>query len=150
MRTEPTGPGVLAAEAIRLGLSAADQADAIAQCGRVLLEIGAVEEPYPATMHERERSVSTFVGEGIAIPHGTDAGRAYVRRTALAVLQFPAGVDWGGNDVRLCVAIAASGDEHVGVLAALANALLEPGVARSLREAADPEAVLAVLRVEPS
>jgi len=93
----------------------------------VLDELGAVEPGYPAAMLERERSVSTYVGEGVAIPHGTDAARALVRRTTLGCFSFPAGVDWNGQRVTLCVAIAAKGDEHVAVLSALAQILMEPG-----------------------
>src|SRR5215472_4827177 len=62
---------VLGADAVRLGRAAADKRDAIDQCGRLLVEIGAVEEPYRAAMHEREESMPTYIGEGVAIPHGT-------------------------------------------------------------------------------
>src|SRR2546423_3302224 len=125
-------PEVLSRKAIRLGLSAADKWDAIRQSGALLDELGAVEPGYPEAMLERERSVSTYVGEGVAIPHGTDAARALVRRTTLGVLQFPAGVDWDGQPVNICVAIAARGDEHVAVLSALAQILMEPDKARLL------------------
>ncbi|GAB3505458.1 PTS sugar transporter subunit IIA [Amycolatopsis cihanbeyliensis] len=125
---------VLSKDGIRLGLTAADKWDAIAQCGALLSDIGAVEPGYPRTMLEREGSVSTYVGEGVAIPHGTDAARALVRRTALGVLQFPGGVDWdAGTPVRVCVAIAAKGEEHITVLSALAEVLLDPDRAERLR-----------------
>ncbi|WP_232376765.1 PTS sugar transporter subunit IIA [Amycolatopsis aidingensis] len=125
---------VLPKDSIRLGLTAADKWDAIAQCGALLTEIGAVEPGYPQTMLERERSVSTYIGEGVAIPHGTDAARALVRHTALGVLQFPGGVDWDtGTPVRVCVAIAARGEEHVAVLSALAEVLLDAERAELLR-----------------
>ena len=94
--------------------------------GALLAELDAVEPGYPETMLEREQSVSTFIGEGVAIPHGTDASRALVRRTTLGVLQFPDGVDWDGQRVTICVAIAAKGDEHVTVLSALAQILHGP------------------------
>jgi mannitol/fructose-specific phosphotransferase system IIA component len=136
---------VLTADAVRLGLRATGKADAISQCGRVLLALGAVEEPYLAAMHERETSVSTYIGEEVAIPHGTDPSRQHVLRTALAVLQFPDGVDWDGNRVRLCIAIAADGNQHVGLLSALATILLTPGKAEELRTATDVAVVLALL-----
>jgi mannitol/fructose-specific phosphotransferase system IIA component len=138
-------PGVLTADAVRLGLRATDKADAISQCGRVLLELGAVEEPYLAAMHERETSVSTYIGEEVAIPHGTDPSRRHVLRTALAVLQFPDGVDWDGNRVRLCIAIAADCNQHVALLSSLATILLTPGKAEELRTATEVAAVLALL-----
>jgi mannitol/fructose-specific phosphotransferase system IIA component len=136
---------VLPLAGIRLGLTAADKWDAIRQCGAVLLELDAVEAGYPETMLEREKSVSTFIGEGVAIPHGTDESRALVRNTTLGVLQFPSGVDWDGQTVTICVAIAAKGDEHVTVLSALAQILMEPAKAERLRTSADPEAVRALL-----
>lgn len=138
-------PEVLRKDAIRLGQSAVDKWDAIKQAGALLDELGAVEPGYPEAMLERERSVSTFVGEGVAIPHGTDASRALVRRTTLGVLQFPAGIDWGGQPVTLCVAIAAKGDEHVSVLSALAQILMEPDKAARLRTSDDVDEVYEML-----
>jgi mannitol/fructose-specific phosphotransferase system IIA component len=136
---------VLPAEGIRLGLTAADKWDAIRQCGAVLLELGAVEDGYPATMLEREKSVSTFIGEGVAIPHGTDESRALVMRTTLGVLQFPTGVDWDGQPVTICVAIAAKGNEHVTALSALAQILMDPAQAERLRTSSSPDEVRALL-----
>jgi mannitol/fructose-specific phosphotransferase system IIA component len=136
---------VLAPAAVRLGRTATDKRDAIDQCGRVLVEIGAVEAPYQAAMHEREKSMPTYIGEGVAIPHGTDESRRYVLRTALGVLQFPDGVDWDGNRVTVCIAIAADGDEHIKLLSALAAVLLDPAKAARLRGATDVETVLSLL-----
>jgi mannitol/fructose-specific phosphotransferase system IIA component len=130
---------------IRLGLTASDRFDAVRQSGQVLVEIGAVEAPYVDAMLERERLISTSLGEGFAIPHGTDESRQFVTRTALAVLQFPGGVDWDGNEVKVAVAIASSGTEHVAVLSALAQILMEPEQAERLRVAADVDDVLALL-----
>ncbi len=136
---------VLPEAGIRLGLTATDKWDAIRQCGAVLLELGAVEAGYPETMLEREKSVSTFIGEGVAIPHGTDESRALVRNTTLGVLQFPGGVDWDGQQVTICVAIAAKGDEHVQVLSALAQILMDPAQAERLRTSAGTAEVRGLL-----
>lgn len=135
----------LTADAVRLGRTAADKADAIDQCGALLVELGAVEPGYVPAMHEREASVSTFLGEGVAIPHGTDASRVLIKETALAVVQFPDGVDWDGNTAYLAVGIAASGGEHIGVLSALATVLSDPERAERLRSASEPSDVLALL-----
>ncbi|HEX7659904.1 MAG TPA: PTS sugar transporter subunit IIA [Pseudonocardiaceae bacterium] len=140
-----TGGAVLTARAVRLGLRATDKWDAIRQSGDLLREIGAVEDPYPASMRERERSISTYLGEGFAIPHGTDEARRHVLRTALGFLQFPDGVDWDGNRVDVCVAIAADGDEHIHVLSALAKILMDHEAAEKLRRAEDVDTVLALL-----
>ncbi len=131
--------------AIRLAQHADDKWDALRQSGALLEEIGAVDPGYAAAILEREGQISTYMGEGVAIPHGTDAARALVRRTALGFMQYPDGVDWDGETVYLCIPIAASGDEHVGVLAALAGVLVEPDSAAALRGATDVEVVLALL-----
>jgi mannitol/fructose-specific phosphotransferase system IIA component len=137
---------LLTPEGVHLGLTASGKADAIDQCGRALLDIGAVSVEYLEAMHEREASVPTFIGEGVAIPHGTDASRAFVRRTSIVVLQFPGGVDWGsGNEVKLCVGIAANGSEQVGILSSLAQILMDPAKAAELREAGDAGSVIRLL-----
>jgi mannitol/fructose-specific phosphotransferase system IIA component len=142
---EPAGgstPSVLAREAIRLAQHADDKWDALRQSGALLEQLGAVEEGYAAAILEREGQISTYMGEGVAIPHGTDQARALVRRTALGFLQFPDGVDWDGETVYLCIPIAASGDEHVGVLSALAGILVDGDSAAALRAATDVDDVL--------
>ena len=138
-------PGVLVREAVRLGQQATDKWDALRQSGALLEALGAVDEGYAAAILEREGQISTYMGEGVAIPHGTDQARALVRRTALGFLQYPDGVDWDGETVYLCIPIAASGDEHVGVLSALAEVLVEPDSAAALRGATDVDDVLARL-----
>jgi PTS system mannitol-specific IIA component/phosphocarrier protein FPr len=136
---------VLTSDAVRLGRTATDKWDVVRQAGELLVEIGAVTPEYADAMIEREKSVSTYIGEGVAIPHGTDESRAYVRRTALGVLQFPDGVDWDGDQVTVAVAIASQGHEHVAVLQALAEILMEPDQAERLRGATDPDDVVALL-----
>ncbi|MEV0586789.1 PTS sugar transporter subunit IIA [Nonomuraea sp. NPDC050310] len=131
---------VLEPRAVLLNESAATRDEAIVRCGEVLVEIGAVAPPYVQAMIERERSISTYVGEQVAIPHGVS--KEHVLRDALCVLRFPAGIDWDGERVTLCVGIAARGDGHVALLAELAEVLLDPERARTLREATDVDTVL--------
>jgi PTS system mannitol-specific IIA component len=138
--------GILEKRAIRLDEHAATRDDAIRRCGGVLVEIGAVDPAYVGTMLAREQSISTYVGEGVAIPHGTLEGKAAVRRDALAVVRFPETVDWDGNPVTVCVAIAAQGDGHVDILAELAEILMDEDRAKALREATDPDEVLEILK----
>jgi mannitol PTS system EIIA component len=137
--------GLLSPSRVLLGRSAEDWEGAVRQVGDVLVASGAVTDGYVDLMVERERSLSTFVGEGVAIPHGTLAGRDLVRHDALCVVQFPGGVDWHGDDVVLCVGIAAQGDGHVPILAQLAELLMEPDRAEALRRAATPDEVLMLL-----
>ena len=138
-------PAVLAPDAVRLAQRAVDKTDALRRSGSLLVEIGAVEAGYADAMLDREELVTTYVGEGFAIPHGTNEARALVRRTALGFLQFPEGVDWGDGVVHVCIPIAASGEEHMALLSALAETLLDPEQAARLREATSADDVLAIL-----
>jgi PTS system mannitol-specific IIA component len=136
---------LLAQESIRLNCSATDRLDAVRQCGQALLEAGAVDETYIDAMLQREQSVSTFVGEGVAIPHGTLAGKEAVKHDAIVVLRFPDGVDWEGNHVLVTVGIAAAGGGHIALLSQLAEILLDPAKAEQLRSATEVEQVYALL-----
>jgi PTS system mannitol-specific IIA component len=147
--TETAPAGLLDPRAIRLKEHAADRDDAIRQCGQALVDVGAVDPSYIQAMLERERSVSTYVGEGVAIPHGTLASKESVGRDALSFLRFPQTVDWGGEPVTICIGIAARGGGHMGILAALAQVLTEPGKAQALRDADDPDEVVRLLQPEP-
>ncbi|MEU8201213.1 PTS sugar transporter subunit IIA [Streptosporangium sp. NPDC049046] len=141
-----TAPLPLDPRAIRLAASAASRDDAILQCGEALLAVGAVESEYIDTMLERERSISTYVGEGVAIPHGTLAGKDAVLYDAISFVRFPEGVDWDGEQVTVCIGIAAKGDGHVRLLAELAQILMDPDQARALREATEVAEVVRLLQ----
>ena len=147
---DPALVDLLTPERVLFGRSARDWEDAVRQVGAVLVDAGAVPEAYVEAMVERDRDVSTFIGEGVAIPHGTLAGRDLVERDALCVVQFPRGVDWHGDDAVLCVGIAAKGEGHVPILAQLAEVLMEPDRAAALRAAASPDEVLAILAPDDS
>jgi mannitol/fructose-specific phosphotransferase system IIA component len=139
---------VLSAEGVRLGLSARDKEDALRQCGAVLVEIGAAGPEYADAILEREKSVSTYMGEGFAIPHGTDASREHIFRAALAFLQFPEGVDWNGKECFVCIAIASKSDEHIGILQSLAMVLTDKESAQRLRETTSVDEVLELLTAD--
>ncbi|MEZ7131144.1 PTS sugar transporter subunit IIA [Nonomuraea sp. AD125B] len=135
-------PDLLDPRAVLLHERAPDREAAIRRCGRALVEVGAVTEPYVAAMLERERSISTYVGEGVAIPHGTNASKDAILRDALCFVRFPDGVDWDGEQVTVCVGIAAREGGHVPLLAALAEILMDPDRARTLREATEVAQVM--------
>ncbi|MCB2413546.1 PTS sugar transporter subunit IIA [Demequina sp. TTPB684] len=141
----PDPRAILEPSAVRLGLEAKDKADALRQCGEVLTKIGAASPAYADAMLEREESVSTYIGEGVAIPHGTNASREHIERAAIAYLQFPHGVDWDGNEVQVCIAIASRSEEHVDILQSLATVLMDPESAAALREASSIDDVMALL-----
>lgn len=136
---------LLAPASIRLDATATDRDDAIRQTGAALIDAGAVDPSYVDAMLERENSVSTFVGEGVAIPHGTLAGKDAVKDDAIVVLRFPDGVDWDGNPVSVAVGIAAKGNGHIALLSQLATVLLDPDKAAALRAATTSDQVYALL-----
>jgi len=135
--------------AVRLTATAPGRDDAIRICGEALVATGAVDPAYVETMLEREQSVSTYVGEGVAIPHGTLEGKDHVHRDALSFVRFPRGVDWGGQPVTVAIGIAARDGGHVAILAELASILLDPARAAALRAATDPDEVLLLLTPAP-
>lgn len=128
--------------AVRMDEPSVDRIAAIHRCADVLEAIGAVRPSYRASMVARERTMSTYMGQGVAVPHGVEVSRTLVRHDAVAVLRFPDGVDWAGRRVVVCVAIAARGNEHIELLAALADILLDPGRAAALRAADCPDEVI--------
>ena len=136
---------LLTTEGVRLGCTASDRFDAVRQAAEVLIGLGAVDPAYGDAMQERERMIPSAVGEGFALPHGTDEARVHVRRPCLVFLQFPEGIDWEGDEVRACLGIAAAKDEHVSVMATLARILLDAEQAEELRTATDPDRVVALL-----
>jgi len=139
---------LLAEQSINLSAEAKDRDDAIRQAGQALLAAGAIDASYIDAMLERENSVSTFVGEGVAIPHGTLAGKDAVKNDALVLLRFPDGVDWDGNEVKVAIGIAAKGNGHIALLSQLATVLLEPEKAEALRNATTKEQVYELLASE--
>ncbi|WP_309618069.1 PTS sugar transporter subunit IIA [Salinibacterium sp.] len=146
MPDESTPLAELLAEAsIDLDASATSRDDAIRQAGAGLLAVGAIDEAYVDAMIDRENSVSTFMGEGVAIPHGTLAAKDSVLSDALSLVRFPDGVDWDGNDVRLAFGIAAKGNGHIALLSQLATVLMDPEKAEALRAATTTEQVYALL-----
>jgi PTS system mannitol-specific IIA component len=138
------GPG-----AVRLAEQAADKEAAVRLCGQTLVDCGAARPEYVPAMLERERTISTYIGEGVAIPHATLAGKDAVLRDALCFLRFPDGVDWDGDIVTVCIGIAVKGDGHVEILGELAQILLDPVRAEALRGAETAETVLAMLTPAP-
>lgn len=130
---------------INLKATAEDRNDAIRQAGALLVRAGAVDPEYVDQMLEREHVVSTFVGDGIAMPHGTLTAKSDVLNEGLSVLLLTDPVNWAGQPVTLVIGIAAHGRRYITLLSQLATALLDDGRATSLREATTAERVRALL-----
>jgi PTS system mannitol-specific IIA component len=120
---------------ISLGLVSASRDEAIRQAGSVLETAGRVTSEYADRMLERESDVSTFVGEGVAMPHGTRAAAECILEEGLCLLQFIEPVGWAGQPVTLVIGIAAAGRRNITLLSQLALVLLDEGRADALRSA---------------
>ncbi len=140
----PADP-VLDGDSIVLAGTATDRDDAITEAGRLLVECGAVEESYVDSMHERESSVSTFMGNGLAIPHGTNDAKHHIRRTAMSFVRYPQPVDWNGKPVEFVVGIAGAGQDHMALLTRIAHVFLDKDQVEQLRTAQTREQIQAVL-----
>ncbi|MCR9307119.1 fused PTS fructose transporter subunit IIA/HPr protein [Vibrio diabolicus] len=131
---------------ITLSQSATDKFAAIKNIAHSLTDKGLVEQGYVEGMLNRENQNSTFLGNGIAIPHGTTDTRSMVKTTGVAVHHFPQGVDWGdGNTVFVAIGIAAKSDEHLGILKQLTKVLGADGVEERLRNAKNEDEIIALL-----
>ncbi|WP_312419671.1 PTS sugar transporter subunit IIA [Anaerospora hongkongensis] len=94
--------------------------------GDQLVQAGAVHPDYVPAMHKREQDIGTYITEGVAIPHGTEASRSLVRKAAIVVLKIPHGIEWNnGNKVYLAFGIAGSEEEHIDLLGELAAILMD-------------------------
>ncbi|MFP3181808.1 MAG: PTS sugar transporter subunit IIA, partial [Paraburkholderia sp.] len=87
-------PSLLTAELVRLNARASSKHDAIVQAGELLAAAGFIEPGYLESLHGREKVSNTYLGNGVAIPHGMQEDRHLIRRTGVAVLQLPEGVEW--------------------------------------------------------
>jgi len=110
---------------IKVGLTSVTKAEAIRMAGRMLVDSGYAEEPYVEAMIEREQDISTYIGRGIAIPHGVSSAKNSIKKSGLVVLQFPDGIDFGEETAYLIVGIAGKDNEHLAILANIATALDE-------------------------
>jgi len=112
---------ILTAENILLNQQVSSKEDAIRLTGRILVERGYVEQEYIEKMLEREQLTSTYMGNFVAIPHGTDDAKDKVKTSGIVIIQVPNGVDFGeGNIVKLLIGIAGKGDEHLDILSKIA------------------------------
>lgn len=133
-------------ELIRLNAHAQDKADAIAQAAQLLVAAGCVRPGYEASMERREAVANTFLGHGVAIPHGLSEDRHLVRRDGIAVLQFPDGVEWNpGQVTRLVVGIAAQSDTHITLLRRLTRLIQDDATLQRLFSTADAGDIVTAL-----
>ena len=136
---------LIQAAGIRIDAAASSREEAVALCGKTLLELGAVSEEYVPAMWEREQIISSFMGEGVAMPHGTDEARKFVKFDQLVFIRFANEIDWDGVPVRACIGIAANGDAHGQILGNLAEVLIDDEKREELFATDSVERILSLL-----
>ena len=139
------GPEVLQIKNILTGLPSESKEEAILRAGHLLEAAGYVDPGYAESMLEREKIVTTYIGMGLAIPHGTSETKALVRNSGIVVLQYPDGVDFGEEKARLVIGIAGVGDAHLDILAKISSSLDDEEVLERLSVTSDPEEIFKAL-----
>ncbi len=136
------GRDVITAGGIRLNQPPVTKEEAIQAAGELLAELGYVDASYVDAMQEREKIVTTYMGMGVAIPHGTTQAKGTVKKTGIVLLQYPEGVDFGDEKAQLVFGIAGIGDEHLDLLAKICEMLEDEEVLGELKTTADVNWVL--------
>jgi mannitol PTS system EIICBA or EIICB component len=136
------GGNVLAPESVILRGAATTRDGAIDEAGALLLARGAVNAEYVASMHERESSVSTYMGNFLAIPHGTNAAKGNISSSAVSIIHYPNGIDWNGKPVKFVVGVAGVNNEHLAILSSIARVFTDKDQVARLEQASSIDEVL--------
>jgi len=117
--------------------------DATKLAGKILYDNGYISIEYVDSMLEKleKESFATYIGNGVAIPHGMESGKKFVKNTGISYIQCPKGVEWNGETAYLIVGIAAKDDDHMGVLSTLAELIEDPVDAKKLCEQEDKDLI---------
>lgn len=130
---------------ILLGLKSESKEESILRAGNLLVSNGYVSAEYVPAMLERELLTTTYLGMGIAIPHGTSEAKDKIKKTGIVFLQYPEGVSYGEEKAHLVIGIAGKGEEHIDILAGISSSLEEEAVLQELINTEDKAFVLASL-----
>lgn len=139
---QSSGNKVIDANGVVLNQAPVSKEEAIRAAGALLVKQGCVEESYVDAMVEREKLVSTYIGMGLAIPHGTSEAKGSVKKTGIVLVQYPEGVDFGGESAQLVFGIAGIGDEHLDLLSKICEALEDEAVLEKMKTTDDVEWIL--------
>ncbi|MDO4949813.1 MAG: PTS mannitol transporter subunit IICBA [Bacteroidales bacterium] len=143
----PTPPkDMLQSDGVILGLPSESKEEAIRRAGECLVALGYVDGAYADSMLERERLATTYMGMGLAIPHGTSEAKASVRSSGIVVLQYPESVDFDGEKARLVIGIAGVGDAHLEMLSHIAEVLEDEAVMEQFCTTNDKQQIIDRLR----
>lgn len=135
-------PAVMHASGIKVGQTPVTKEEAIRAAGELLVAEGCVEAPYVDAMLEREKVFTTYMGMGIAIPHGTSEAKAQVKKTGITLVQYPEGVDFGDEKANLVFGIAGIGDEHLDMIQKIVQALENPEELEKMKTTDDVQWIL--------
>ena len=136
---------VLSLGQVRIHSGGATREEAMKEAADVLESAGAVTSDYFDAMQHREQTVSTYMGNELAIPHGTNETKDRILASALSIVRYDGGVDWGGEHVTFVVGIAGRGDEHLDILAKIAILFSEEDDVARLKAAQTPEELYALV-----
>jgi mannitol PTS system EIIA component len=140
---------ILAKENILLNASVGSKEEAIRLTGSILVDKGYVDTDYIEKMLEREELTSTYMGNFVAIPHGTEDSKSFVKESGISFIQVPQGVDFGnGNIVKLLIGIAGKDNEHLDILSSIAIVCSEEENIEKLVAAKTAEEILAIFDEE--
>lgn len=142
---EPAGSAVLTPETVVLSGHARTREEAIEEAGQLLMRAGAVDRPYVDSMFTREQSVSTYMGNGLAIPHGTNDAKNDIKKSAVSFVRYDNPIDWNGNEATFVVGIAGSDGSHLKLLSKLAKAFGNKETVAKLSAAQSEEEIIELL-----
>lgn len=141
---ERTIVSILTKEKVRLNVKPGNKIEAIRMAGQLLVDAGHVPNEYVDKMIERENVSSTYLGGGLAMPHGTNDSKGLIRSTGMSVLTVPDGVDFDGETANLIIGLAAVGDEHLEILSSVAVMVSEEEDMQRILQASSEEELIAI------
>lgn len=139
---EPAGKQILVRDGVQLNLAPVSKEAAIQAAGELLAKLGYVDPSYADAMQEREKLVTTYMGMGVAIPHGTSQAKDTVKKTGIVLMQYPEGVDFGDEKAQLVFGIAGIGDEHLDLLSSICEMLEDEEMLETLKTTGDVDWIL--------
>lgn len=140
---------ILSVDKVKLNVTAKDKYEVIRLAGELLVNAGHVESSYIDSMIEREDSLSTYMGGGLAIPHGTNTSKGFIKSTGLSIVQLPDGVDFGeGHIANLVIGIAAVGNDHLEILTNIGVICSDDDNLERILKASTPEDLIEIFNME--
>ncbi|WDM20914.1 PTS sugar transporter subunit IIA [Paenibacillus polymyxa] len=139
---------IMTIDKVKMNATAKDKYEAIRMAGQILLDAGHISSEYIDKMLEREEIVSTYIGNGLAIPHGTKESKTLIQSTGISIVQFPQGVDFGEEKAYMVIGIAAQGGDHMEILTSIAVVCAEEESMDKLRNAVTPQEIIDLFESE--